>query len=141
MTTLLTANTQVKLRRAAGFSLIELMVAVAIVGIIGAVAIPSYQNYMVKSSRAAAQSHLLEIAQAQQQFVVDNRAYASTLTELNGMTTPPDISKYYTVTIDVTSGPPPTFIARATPKAGTRQASDVTLTINNAGTKEPSDKW
>lgn len=128
-------------RRRAGFSLIELMVAVAIVGIIAAVAVPSYQQYMVKSSRAAAQGHLLDIAQAQQQYLVDNRAYAATLSDLNGMTTPADISKYYTITIDVTAGPPPTFTATATPKAGTRQASDVTLTINNAGTKTPSDKW
>lgn len=119
----------------------ELLVAVGIVGIITAVAVPSYKQYVVKSNRASAQSHLLDIAQSQQQHLVDNRAYASTVADLNGMTTPADVSKYYTITIDITAGPPPTFVATATPKAGTTQAGDVTLTINQANTKTPSDKW
>ena len=136
----LTVETKSRFRQA-GFSLMELMISVAIVGIIAAVAIPSYKQYMVKSNRAGAQAHLMDIAQNQQQYVVDNRAYASTLSDLNGMTTPADVSKYYTITIDVTSGPPPTFTVTATPKAGTTQADDVTMTINNAGTKTPSDKW
>ena len=130
-----------KAARTSGFSLMELLVAVGIVGIITAVAVPSYKTYVQKSNRAGAQSHLMDIAQAQQQYVVDNRAYASTLTELNGMTTPADVDKYYTITIDVAAGPPPTFTVAATPKAGTTQASDVTLTINQANTKTPSDKW
>ncbi|HEY0845912.1 MAG TPA: type IV pilin protein [Noviherbaspirillum sp.] len=124
-----------------GFSLIELMIAVAIVGIIAAVAYPSYTQYVLRSNRAAAQAHLSDIAQAEQQYLVDNRAYTATLSDLNGMTTPAAVSKYYTVTITVDAGPPPTFTATATPKAGTAQASDVTLTINQAGTKTPSDKW
>lgn len=139
--TTFTVERPTKSWRAAGFSLIELMVAVAILGIIVAIAYPSYQQYVVKSNRSAAQAHLLEIAQAQQQYLVDNRAYASTLAALNGMTTPADVNKYFTITIDVTAGPPPTFTATATPKASTMQANDVTLTINNAGTKTPSDKW
>ena len=130
-----------KARRALGFSLIELLVAVGIVGIIAAVAVPSYKQYIVKSNRAGAQSHLLDIAQAQQQYLVDNRAYAASLTDLNGMTTPADVAKYYTITINVTAGPPPTFTVTAEPKTGAAQAGDVTLTINNAGTKTPSDKW
>ena len=128
-------------RRRGGFSLVELMVAVAIVGILASIAIPAYQQYIINSNRSSAQSHLLDIAQAQQQYFADNRDYAATLADLNGMTTPANVSKHYTITIDVLPGPPPTFTATATPKAGTSQASDVTLTINHAGTKTPSDKW
>lgn len=129
------------LRRVRGFSLIEVLVAVAIVGILASIAIPAYQKHVISSNRSAAQAHLMDIAQAQQQFVADNRAYAATLAELNGMTTPDKVSKYFTITVDVSSGPPPTFTATATPKAGTGQASDVTLTINQAGNKTPADKW
>lgn len=139
--TTLTVEMSGKARRRSGVTLVELMIAVAIVGILAAIAFPSYQRYTVSTHRASAQSHLLDIAQNQQQYLVDNRAYASTLADLNGMTTPADVSQYYTITIDVSAGPPPTFTATATPKAGTAQAGDVTLTINNVGTKTPPEKW
>lgn len=124
-----------------GFSLVELMIAVAIVGILAAVAYPSYTRYVINSNRSAAQSHLMDIAQLEQQYLLDNRAYTATLSDLNGLSTPTAVSKYYTITITVDAGPPPTFLATATPKAGTAQATDVTLTINNAGTKTPDGKW
>lgn len=123
-----------------GFTLIELMITLAIIGILMAIAYPSYKDSIIKSNRSSAQSHLVDIAQREQQYLLDSRSYAASMTDLN-MTTPTDVSKYYTISIAVTAGPPPTFTATATPKAGTTQASDVTLTINNTGVKTPSDKW
>jgi type IV pilus assembly protein PilE len=51
------------------------------------------------------------------------------------------VSKYYTITIQADDGPPPRFTITATPVAGTGQADDGTLTIDQAGTKLPADKW
>lgn len=127
--------------RKAGFSLIELMVTVAIIGILAAIAYPAYTQYVVRSNRSTAQGHLLDIAQQQQQYLIDNRAYAGAVADLNGMTTPGSVSKYYTITIVANGGPPPTFTITASPRAGTSQAGDGDLTINNTGTKTPADKW
>lgn len=117
-----------------GFTLIELMVTVAIVGILAAIAYPSYQNYMIKSRRASAQAHLMDIAQRQQQYLLDVRGYAADLATLN-VTTPSNVSTNYTITIATPAGPPPTFTITATPIAGTPQATDGPLSINNTGVK------
>jgi type IV pilus assembly protein PilE len=126
--------------RRQGFTLVELMVSVAIVGILAAVAYPSYVKYVVKSNRAAAQTHLLDIAQKQSQYLIDNRAYAGTVGDLN-LTTPSKVSEYYTIAITPVAGPPPSYTATATPISGTPQASDGVLTIDSSGAKSPSDKW
>jgi type IV pilus assembly protein PilE len=123
-----------------GFSLIELMVAVAIVGLLAAIAYPSYQSYLVRNNRAAAQSALMDIAQRQQQYLLDARAYAANLTALN-VTLPANVTASYTVAIALTAGPPPTFTATATPVAGTRQAADGALSIDQSGAKSPANKW
>ncbi len=123
-----------------GFTLIELVIAMVVIGILVAVAFPSYQAHLIKGYRAAAQSYLMDVAQKQQQYLLDNRAYAGTEAALNA-TQPAEVSKYYTVAIAADPGPPPTFTITATPKAGTMQASEVTLSIDQAGQKLPSDKW
>jgi type IV pilus assembly protein PilE len=133
------------MRAARGFSLIELMITVAIIGILAAVALPSYQNYVIKANRVGAEGLLLDIAQKEQQYLFDNRSYlgianCAALTNL-GITIDPKVNLNYTCSVVVSAGPPPTFTATATPKTGTRQAKDVTLTINQAGAKTPSDKW
>jgi type IV pilus assembly protein PilE len=66
-------------RKARGFTLIELMVTVAIVAILAAVAYPSYQNQVKRGRRAAAQAHLMDIAQRQQEYLLDGRGAASLL--------------------------------------------------------------
>ena len=120
-----------------GFSLLELMIAVAVVAILAAIAYPSYQSHLISSRRASAQSHLMDIAQREQQYFLDTRSYASDLATLS-MTTPSDVGSYYTITIAISSAPP-TFTATATPVTGTLQASDGALSIDNTGTKTSSN--
>ena len=65
-----------------GFSLIELMIVVAIVAIISAIAYPSYQRYVIKTKRSVAQNALLQVADRQQQFFMDNKRFAADITNL-----------------------------------------------------------
>lgn len=64
-------------RAAEGFSLIELMVAIAIVAIIAAIAYPQYQNHVLRGYRAEGQQWLQDFAQLQEQYFLDRRAYAT----------------------------------------------------------------
>lgn len=82
-------NTQATRRRSQiGITLIELMVVVAIIAIISAFAYPSYQRYVVKAKRTVAQNTLLQVADRQQQFFMDNKRYTTDLTDL-GFTADP----------------------------------------------------
>ena len=65
-----------------GVTLLELMVVVVIIGIIAAIAYPSYTQFIVKSKRAASSSVLLQVADRQQQFFMDNKQYATKLSTL-----------------------------------------------------------
>jgi type IV pilus assembly protein PilE len=127
-------------QRLGGVTLIELMTVVAIMGILTAIAYPSYQQHVAKGRRAGAQAVLMDIAQRQQQYLLDARSYASDLATL-GVSPPNDVAAYYTVSVALIAGPPPGFSATATPKAGTAQANDPVLTIDNAGVKTPVGKW
>lgn len=122
-----------------GFSLMELMVVVVIVGILTAVAIPSYRNYVVKGNRAAAQAFMVDVANREKQYLLDARTYAADLATL-GMTAPAEVSKHYTsITIAVTATPL-SFIITATPTSS-QQAADGALTLSSDGTKGPAGKW
>ena len=59
-------------RRSAGFSLLELMITVAVVAILASIALPSYREYIKRGKRAAAQSVLMDLAARQQAFLLDN---------------------------------------------------------------------
>ena len=118
-----------------GFTLIEVMIVVAVIGILAAIAFPSYQSQIRKSNRAAAQAVMMDVANKQQFYLSSQREYADTLAKLS-VTPPNDVTRWYDVT--VTTDPaatPPTFLVTATPKAGTAQVPDGVLTLNSAGTK------
>lgn len=119
---------------AKGFTLIELMIVVAIVGIISMIAIPQYSQYVIRANRATTQAFMMDVANREKQYLLDARSYASTLAALT-MTAPVEVSKYYDVTISAPAGTPPTFVITAAPKAGTKQAGDGNLTLSDTGAK------
>ena len=123
-----------------GFTLIELMIAVAVVAILAMIAIPAYTSQMVKGRRSSAEAALMDIAQREQQYLLDTRGYAYSVATLK-TTTPGDVQTYYTIDFPPPVAGPPNFIARATPIAGTAQAGDAVLTIDNTGAKTPATLW
>lgn len=133
------------MKNARGFTLIELMIAVAVIGVLIAIAYPSYTNSLIKGNRAAAKSFVLEVVQKEQQYLLDNRTYfeADTAAEFEavGIDIPKEVSNFYTVKVEPAAGPPPSFLVTAAPIAGKRNANDGTLTMTSAGVKNPPEKW
>jgi type IV pilus assembly protein PilE len=65
-----------------GFTLVELLMVITIIGLLAAIAIPSYSNYMVRAKRQGAAQMLLTVASRQEQFFMDNKTYADGLDDL-----------------------------------------------------------
>lgn len=127
-----------RVARRGGFSLIELMVVVAIAGILAVVGYPLYRKQVLKSHRTAAKSALLDLASREESYFSTNNQYA-TLSQLgyaslsNGALQVPSASEtYYDVTVKVTTTPA-AFTGTATP-VGTQAADSCgSFTLNSAG--------
>ena len=103
----------------AGFTLIELMIAVAIVGILTAVALPAYQKQILKSHRTDAKTALLDLASREERYMSTNQAYASNGTLLGfsndfPVSVPSDSAATYTLSVTLTNSNG-TFTLTATP--------------------------
>lgn len=121
-----------------GFTLIELMITVAIVGILAAIAFPSYQNQILKSHRTDGKTKLLEVAQRQERYYTDNNTYATNLTLLGYSSSPANSDNgYYSISAAAgSSGIASSYVLTAT-RLGS-QTSDMTcgnLTLSSTGVK------
>ena len=125
--------------RATGFTLIEVMITVAIIGILAAIALPSYKNYIRRGQQPEAFNALSDYRTKMEQYYQDNRNYGSTGTTCadnatanswNGFA--PNGAKYFTFTC-ATSNTQQAYTITATATAG--QVKDDTYTIDQNGNR------
>ena len=124
-----------KLRtRCDGYTLTELLITVAILGIIAAIGYPSYQNFVQGARRAEARNMLLDAANREERFFADNNAYSADMTAL-GFTADPAISNEGNYSLDgaVTAT---SYTLTATAQGAQANDDDCdTITLTSTGVK------
>jgi type IV pilus assembly protein PilE len=120
-----------------GFTLIELMIVVALAAVLAAIAIPSYRQHAMKSNRAAAEAFMQQVANRQEQYVLNARTYATSLAALN-LVVPANVSTKYQVNMTPTTTNPSNtyYTITAVPTGG--QVNDTicgTVALDQTGTK------
>jgi len=141
-----------------GFTLMEMMIVVAIVGILTSIAIPMYRDHVLKAHRTDAESFMMQVANKEEQIMLDMRSYApvsgsnanfanapaSPATATSGVNLPVpvhvDLDYDLTVSTNAAGTSPPSYLITATPKAAQQQGDTRcnVLTLNQAGTKTAS---
>lgn len=132
MTTLFAALTPHH-KSQSGFTLIELMIVVAIIGVLAAIAYPSYQRYVIKTKRTDMMTEMQNIAnQLQGRKLAQGSFNAINTSDLTGRY-PRQGQALYNVTLSTPLTPQ--WIITATPQPNTQMAADGTLTLDHQGIK------
>lgn len=136
-------------RRMGGFTLIELMITIAVVAVLTTLAVSTYQSSIRKGNRRAAQAVMMDINTVQQQFFIANRRYATDMGEL-GYTLPSEVAANYTVTVESgkllsddclvgATTTVPGFVVSATGKVD--RPVDGNLMLSSENIRCPADRW
>lgn len=124
-----------------GFTLVELMIAVAVIGILAAIAYPQYQQYVLRANRAEAQSIMMETAQFMERYFTTNGTYAGAalLSDVSPQNSTGSARRY---TIDFSVTPSATaFTIRATRVGIQVNDSCGNLTLTHTGVQGPAGCW
>ncbi len=131
------------MKKKSGFSLIELMITVVIVGILSAIAYPSYVNYVAQSTRSDGLAAIMRVANLQEQFYLDNRQYTADMTALN-LGADPFVTEQGDYSVDTTvgsDGDTMTVVATALGSQATRDSGCGVIRLTSEGVKSPSECW
>jgi type IV pilus assembly protein PilE len=128
-----------------GMTLMELLVVIVILGILAAISVPTYRQYLIRSQRAEAKVALLQLQTAQEKFYLQNNQYTDNITGASpdglGLFSTTETQKYdLTVELgpDANGTENQTFVATATPSDGGGQTDDTkcaAFTIDERGTR------
>lgn len=122
-----------------GFNLIELVIVVAIIGILVSLAYPTYQDYLIRAGRSDGQAALLNMASYMESYYTEQNSYTgATSPTVLGISSTSNRG-YYTLSVSALTAT--SYTLTATPVAGTIQANDSTcgaLTLTNANVRGPS---
>lgn len=134
-------------RKKSGFTLIELIVVIAIIGILASIAYPSYQNSVLKSRRTDGKNALMSAAGIQESYYSSNNSYSDTIADIGGNTSD---EGFYSVAVTnpscsstvngVTLYNCFTLTATAT-GTQTKDTGCTTLTLLHTGVKSPTECW
>lgn len=119
-----------------GFTMIELMIVVAIIGIMASIAYPIYGNYAERARRSDGQLALLQAVQSMERCKATNYSFTNCALPVNLQTSP---EAYYDLTVAKTAS---TYTVTATAKTTGQQAGDTdcgTMSLNSVGSKTPTD--